>query len=261
MKPCWAESAGKRAFDVTVVGLAGLPALLVVGGGWLAVRLHSGPPGFYRQVRIGRDLKPFSILKLRTMSSGPGGAITVGEDARITTVGRVLRRGKLDELPQLWNVARGEMSLVGPRPEVPEWVTPFREKFEEVLRSRPGLTDLASVIYSDEASVLAAGGDPMAEYRTTVLPRKLALGQLYSAKATLALDLRILALTALAAIWPGPAAHRASRLAERLATPHGQGPGRIGWQSGRGAIGRATDRKVGEFSSLSRPPSSFSWSR
>ena len=126
-----------------------------------------------------------------------GGPITVGEDPRITRVGRLLRKSKLDELPQLLNVLLGDMSLVGPRPEVPRYVDEFREQFAEILTVRPGLTDLASLKFIDEAELLAKAPDPERAYREVVLPEKLALAREYVRTQGFILDLKILARTLL----------------------------------------------------------------
>ncbi|MDJ0924667.1 MAG: sugar transferase [Acidimicrobiia bacterium] len=162
----------------------------------IAIRLCSPGPILFRATRIGRDFRPFVMLKLRTMvidSAGP--PLTVGGDPRITAVGSILRRTKLDELPQLVNVLRGDMSLVGPRPEVSQYVSLFRSDYETILAVRPGMTGLASIAYADEAAVLAAADDPHAAYISEVLPHKIELGKEYVQSQSLALDLQILMKT------------------------------------------------------------------
>lgn len=158
-------------------------------------------PVFYRQQRVGRGFQPFRIFKFRTMVvDAPlrGGQITSGHnDPRITRIGRFLRKWKLDELPQLFNVVQGDMSLVGPRPEVPRYVEMFRTEYTDILRVRPGITDLASIKYRDEASLLSLSNDPERTYVDEILPAKLALAREYVARASFGLDLRILVLTAL----------------------------------------------------------------
>jgi len=142
---------------------------------------------FFRQKRMGRGGRPFFILKFRTMvQEAPkrGGPITCGDDPRITRIGRLLRKTKLDELPQLINVLRGDMSLVGPRPEVPKYVEMFRQDYEEILRVRPGITDLASVKFCDEAALLGSAANPEEEYLRRVLPEKIRLAKEYVAKFT-----------------------------------------------------------------------------
>lgn len=162
----------------------------------LAVRRHDGGPVFYRQERIGRHGKPFTILKFRSMRMNNAGArITRSGDDRITPVGRFLRRHKLDELPQLWNVVRGDMSLIGPRPEVPRFVDSANPAWQAVHSVRPGITDLATLVYRDEEQVLAQFDDPERGYREAVLPAKLQLNLEYLERRTAARDLKLLALT------------------------------------------------------------------
>ncbi len=149
---------------------------------------------------MGRDFQPFWIFKFRTMvPDAPrlGGPITCGDDPRITRLGRFLRKTKIDELPQLINVLKGEMSLVGPRPEVPHYVELFRADYEEILRVRPGITDLASIKYRDEAAILGAAEDPEREYRECVLPEKIELAKQYVRQASLWTDIKIIATTLL----------------------------------------------------------------
>jgi lipopolysaccharide/colanic/teichoic acid biosynthesis glycosyltransferase len=146
---------------------------------------------------VGRRFGRFSIWKFRSMRASNGGPrITAAGDERVTRVGRVLRATKLDELPQFWNVLRGEMSLVGPRPEVEEYVRVYEERFRRILEVRPGITDLASIAFRDEEAVLAASADPQGCYVREILPAKLALAEEYVAKRTLGLDFLILARTA-----------------------------------------------------------------
>ena len=188
----------KRAMDLLVaaIGLLALsPLFLLIG---LLVKLDSSGPVFFGQVRIGRRFRPFRIYKFRTMTrdaSSNGGQLTIGEDIRITRVGRVLRRHKLDELPQLLNILLGDMSLVGPRPEVSQYVDLFKTDYSEILSVRPGLTDLASVKYADEATILAGAQDPEDEYRTVILPEKIRLAKLYVRHASFAFDVAIIAQT------------------------------------------------------------------
>lgn len=194
----------KRLFDAlaAAIGLLLLaPVLLAVA---IAVRLDSPGPVFFRQERVGRGGRTFRIHKFRTMhvdapSRGP--AITVGVDPRITRVGHVLRGHRLDELPQLIDVLWGDMSLVGPRPEVPRYVEHYpAEMRAKVLSVRPGITDPASLEHLDEATLLASASDPEREYVQVILPRKLALQADYAARATLASDLKVIART-LRAVW------------------------------------------------------------
>ena len=140
-----------------------LPLLALLS---LAVLVDDGPPVLFSQTRVGKDGKPFRIWKFRTMHAGSrGSAITASGDARVTRSGAVLRKFKLDELPQLFNVLKGDMSLVGPRPETPEYVELRAPSWQAVLAVRPGITDLATLLYRDEEKILGASPDPDALYR------------------------------------------------------------------------------------------------
>jgi lipopolysaccharide/colanic/teichoic acid biosynthesis glycosyltransferase len=189
----------KRAIDIGLGGAAGIVALPVVAVGALLVRFESSGPVFYRGVRVGRDGAVFRMYKLRTMVAGAdraGPAITGAEDARITRIGRILRRTKIDELPQLLNVVVGDMSLVGPRPEHPDFVRLYDERQRRVLSVRPGMTSAASVHFHDEERQLG-GRDVEADYRDRILPAKLELDLGYVERPSLAEDFRILARTLL----------------------------------------------------------------
>jgi lipopolysaccharide/colanic/teichoic acid biosynthesis glycosyltransferase len=170
----------KRSFDIVVSGLALLllwPLILLLA---VLVRLDSAGGSFFPQVRVGRYFHPFRLWKLRSMAHGISGAeITTGQDARITRIGRFLRKSKLDELPQLWNVFCGDMSFVGPRPEVASFVEKFREDYEEILRVRPGITDPASIRYRHEAELLGAVSDPIKHYIDVILPDKIRISKDY----------------------------------------------------------------------------------
>ena len=189
----------KRALDL-LAAVAGLlllaPAFLLIA---LAIKLDSPGPVFFRQERVGLRGRPFRIFKFRTMTVGPatgGIEVTVAGDARITRVGAALRRTKLDELAQLIDVLRGTMSLVGPRPEVPRYVSHYPPEWRERLLSvRPGITDFASVRYHDENDLLARASDPEREYIEVILPTKLRYALHYVDNPTLASDLRVLGLT------------------------------------------------------------------
>ncbi len=188
----------KRLFDLAVslvaLVLLALPMALVAA--W--IKLDSPGPVFFRQQRVGRHGVPFSIHKFRTMRADAGGlALTVGDDARITRAGRWLRRTRLDELPQLLDVLAGDMSLVGPRPEVPRYVALYPPALRErALAVRPGITDPASLSHLDEAAMLAAAADPEREYVEHILPAKVAQAAAYAERATLGSDLLVLARTA-----------------------------------------------------------------
>jgi lipopolysaccharide/colanic/teichoic acid biosynthesis glycosyltransferase len=164
-----------------------------------AIRATSTGPALFRQVRVGLDGRRFQLLKFRTMRIGgaAGPAITAGPDPRITKVGRILRRLKLDELPQLFNVLKGEMALVGPRPEVPRYVELYPPAVRDVVLSvRPGMTDIASLVYIDESRLLGDCEDPERYYVEVIMPAKLALAAEYVGHRNWWLDLRIIAATA-----------------------------------------------------------------
>lgn len=180
-----------------LVALAGLlaaaPLVLVAA---MAVWVDDGRPILFRQWRIGWRGRPFLLWKLRTMrhrSVGP--EVTAGSDTRITRVGAYLRRWKLDELPQFWNVLKGDMSLVGPRPEVAMYVDPNDPTWRLVLDRRPGLTDLATLVFRDEERLLALEPDPERAYCERILPTKLALNLEYRRRRSWFTDLKLVMLT------------------------------------------------------------------
>ena len=187
----------KRLFDMAAsgIGLLLLAPLLLALAVW--IKCDSAGPVFFLQERVGLHGKLFRIIKFRSMRQHHAGPqITVGADARITRSGRFIRAYKLDELPQLINVLLGDMSLVGPRPEVPRYVALYpADVREEVLSVRPGMTDLASVQYRSESDLLAASSDPELTYTTVILPAKLALYQQYVRQRSLWLDVRIIGMT------------------------------------------------------------------
>lgn len=192
-----------RAFDLA----AASAALILFSPVFLAVTLlilaSDRGPVLFRQLRVGRNGRPFSIVKFRTMRTGRGGpAITAAGDGRITRIGASLRKYKLDELPQLLNVLRGEMSLIGHRPEVPEYVERDDQVWRAVLRQRPGITDLASLAFRNEEDLLARAVDREAYYRSTVLPEKLRLNLRYQLARTVPSDLKLLWLTARYSLFP-----------------------------------------------------------
>lgn len=169
----------------------------------LMIRLSEPGPVLFRQKRVGRNGRPFSILKFRTMRINRGGpAITAAGDNRITPIGARLRKYKIDELPQFLNVLRGEMSLIGPRPEVPEYVERDDHVWKTVLQQRPGITDLASLAFRNEEEILAGAGDREAFYRAFVLPEKLRLNLRYQRARTLSRDFTLLWLTARYSFFP-----------------------------------------------------------
>lgn len=189
----------KRAFDIVVSAISVLvlsPVLLVLG---LVVALTSPGGAFFRQVRVGRGGEPFHLLKFRTMRPGSEakGQITVGGcDPRITGIGYFLRKSKMDELPQLINVLKGDMSIVGPRPEVPKYVALYTPEQREVLNVRPGITSAASIAYMNENELLGRSADPERTYIDEVMPAKLALDLAYAREPSLGRDLSIILRTA-----------------------------------------------------------------
>lgn len=189
---------GKRALDlaVSVPALIALAPVLCT----LAALVKAGSPGpvFYAQERVGRRGRPFRLWKFRTMvtdadKSGP--AVTSSGDARITPLGRTLRKWKLDELPQLWNVVRGDMSLVGPRPEVRKYTDIFRDDYSEILEISPGITDYAALEFRNEEEVLARYPDAEEAYTSVVLPEKIALYRRYLREMGFMSDMKIICRT------------------------------------------------------------------
>jgi FlaA1/EpsC-like NDP-sugar epimerase/lipopolysaccharide/colanic/teichoic acid biosynthesis glycosyltransferase len=186
----------KRGIDIAVSACALVALSALLAGIAIAILLDSGLPIIFSQERMGRGFRGFRILKFRTMRGDrPGPAITAAGDSRITRIGRILRASKLDELPQLWNVLKGDMSLVGPRPELRCYVEAFADRYRRVLLVRPGMTDLASIRFRTEEDVLAAAADPVKEYVEQVLPAKLDLAEEYIRTQSLRTDLYIIMRT------------------------------------------------------------------
>ncbi|MCA9102836.1 MAG: sugar transferase [Pirellulales bacterium] len=188
----------KRTFDIVSsgVGLILLSPLLIVVA--LLVKLTSRGPVLFRQERVGRHFKPFRMNKFRSMvpdAPSRGAQITAGRDPRITRVGAVLRATKIDELPQLFNVLVGDMSVVGPRPEVPRYVEMYRDRYAEVLSVRPGITDLASLKYRDESALLGEAEDPEALYVNEILPDKIELAREYIRRKSFWFDMSVILQT------------------------------------------------------------------
>jgi lipopolysaccharide/colanic/teichoic acid biosynthesis glycosyltransferase len=193
----------KRFLDVTVsaVGLVVLSPVFALAA--LLIKLDSRGPVFFRQERMGQGRRVFLIYKFRTMvadAPAKGGQLTSPKDSRITRVGHILRKTKVDELPQLLNVLKGEMALVGPRPEVRRYVDLFVRDYEEILAVRPGITDLASLKYADESTALARAADPEHEYVTRVLPDKIALAKEYVRRSSFVFDLSLILRTVIRVI-------------------------------------------------------------
>ncbi|CAN7472932.1 sugar transferase [Terrabacter sp. LjRoot27] len=192
----------KRVFDVAVSGAALVALSPAFGVVSLVIRLDSRGPAFFRQERVGLNGRTFRIHKFRTMrTSHDGRLVSVTGDSRVTRVGRFLRKSKLDELPQLIDVLRGEMSLVGPRPEVPVYVAQWSPDVRDLILSvRPGITDPASIEFRNEADELALASDPEAYYVEELLPRKTAAYAEYVRTRTIVTDLSVLARTARAVV-------------------------------------------------------------
>lgn len=197
------QLALKRAMDVVISGcaLAVLwPALLLIA---LAIKIDDPGPVFYRQVRVGKNGKTFRIFKFRTMivdADKKGLAITVGRDNRITRMGRILRKTKLDELAQLINVFTGEMSFVGPRPEVPKYVDMYTPYQRQVLLVRPGITDYASIAYRNENDMLEGADDPERMYIDVIMPDKIELNMKYLREISPLADIKLILSTIIAVI-------------------------------------------------------------
>ena len=177
-----------RFYDIlfSIIGLVLLSPLFTVL--YLLIRIESQGGGFYSQERIGKNGKPFKLFKFRSMRIGSDkkGLITIGEkDNRITKTGFILRKYKLDELPQLWNVFIGAMSLVGPRPEVKKYTDLYTEEQKQVLQVRPGITDWASIKYVDENKILGESKDPDDAYVNLIMPNKIKLNMVYIQHQTL----------------------------------------------------------------------------
>lgn len=193
----------RRTFDILCAGTGLLVLAPALGLIALAIKLGDGGSVLFRQVRIGKGGRPFRILKFRSMSPRDGAAdlqVTVHGDARITPVGRWLRRTKIDELPQLLNVLHGEMTLVGPRPEVPRYVALYDDKQRPVLDLVPGLTDPASIAYRNEESILKSFEDPERGYIDIVMPEKIRLNLEYASRRTLLADIGVVIRTFLS-LW------------------------------------------------------------
>jgi lipopolysaccharide/colanic/teichoic acid biosynthesis glycosyltransferase len=188
----------KRIFDAVMSGIGLMVLAPVLAAVAVAIKVESAGPIFYRGLRAGQNGKPFRIFKFRTMvvdADKIGGPSSAANDPRITRVGGILRRYKLDELPQLLNVVSGEMSLVGPRPEVLQYVGMFSTEEKAILSVRPGITDWASIANSDEGARLAGSPDPEKTYLEEIRPNKLRLQLEYVRRRSFGTDMRILAAT------------------------------------------------------------------
>lgn len=185
----------KRVFDF-VVALSGLiiltPLFVLIG---LLIKLNDKGPVFFKQKRVGKNGKLFMLYKFRSMKVpefSEQGSFEPGNISRTTSIGKFLRRTKLDELPQLFNVLKGDMSLVGPRPEVEKWVAVYPERWKLVLCVKPGITDNSSIVYRNEESLLADSEDPEKKYKEIILPRKLDLYEDYVINNSFFGDLKLI---------------------------------------------------------------------
>ena len=187
----------KRIFDI-ILSLFGLiillPFMLIIA---IFIKLDSKGPVFFKQIRVTKGGREFKIFKYRTMKVGSDkySQITVGKDNRITGIGSFLRKYKLDEIPQLINVLIGDMSLVGPRPEVPKYVVLYTDEQKEILKVRAGITDYASIEFSDENDLLASEKDPEKAYIEKIMPKKIELNKKYLSEISVLTDIKIILLT------------------------------------------------------------------
>lgn len=187
----------KRIFDITL-SLFGLiillPFMLIIA---ILIKIDSKGPVFFKQIRVTKNGKEFKIFKYRTMRVGSDkySQITVGKDGRITKLGSFLRKYKLDEIPQLINVLIGDMSLVGPRPEVPKYVALYTDEQKEILKVRAGITDYASIEFSDENDLLASEEEPEKAYIEKIMPKKIELNKKYLSEVSILTDIKIILLT------------------------------------------------------------------
>ncbi len=187
----------KRIFD-TILSLVGLillsPFMIIIA---ILIKIDSKGPVFFKQVRVTKNGREFKIFKYRTMRVGSDkySQITVGKDNRITKIGAFLRKYKLDEIPQLINVLLGDMSLVGPRPEVPKYVALYTDEQKEILKVRAGVTDYASIEFSNENDLLANEIDPEKAYIEKIMPRKIELNKRYLLEISILTDIKIILLT------------------------------------------------------------------
>jgi lipopolysaccharide/colanic/teichoic acid biosynthesis glycosyltransferase len=184
----------KRLFDIvfSFIGLLLLQPLFVVVA--IMIKVDSAGPILFRQGRIGKNFRRFTIYKFRTMvvdAENKGLRITSGGDNRVTRAGRILRKFKIDELPQLFNVLKADMSLVGPRPEVEEYVKLYERDYKEILKRRPGITDVSSIIFREEEAVLKNQVDPEGYYEKILLPEKIRLAKEYIENSSLLYDLKL----------------------------------------------------------------------
>lgn len=197
----------KRLFDILFSSIGIIlssPILLLIA---LGIKLTSRGPILYRGVRVGRNGKDFSILKFRSMVTNAdqiGGSSTAEDDNRITGIGKLIRKTKMDELPQLFNVLAGQMSFVGPRPQVRWAVDLYSDEEQQLLEARPGITDFASLVFRNEGEILKGSKDPDADYLRLIAPRKIELGLYYVRHRSIWMDVKIITATVLAVMGVSP---------------------------------------------------------
>lgn len=188
----------KRSYDIifSLLGLVALlPVFIIIA---IAIKIDSPGPVFYAQTRVGKDGIHFKIYKFRKMHhyvGNRGSKLTLANDQRMTRVGSFLRKTKLDELPQAWNVLIGDMAVVGPRPETPNFVQHYSREQREVLTVRPGITDYASIYFMDEGAILEKAADPETYYIETIMPKKIKMGRSYIRDMSVLNDMKIIYLT------------------------------------------------------------------
>lgn len=204
----------KRLFDILLsfIGLLLLQPLFVVVA--IMIKVDSTGPIFFRQGRVGKNFRRFMIYKFRTMvvdAEKKGLRITSGGDHRVTRAGRILRKFKIDELPQLFNVLKGDMSFVGPRPEVEEYVKLYEKDYQEILKRRPGITDVSSIIFREEEAVLKNQADPEGYYKKILLPEKIRLAKEYIAHSSFLYDLKLILNTLHKIFYTSAVAHDGCR--------------------------------------------------
>ena len=192
------QAAAKRSVDFTIAAtilLLTLPIIAIVA---VAIVLESRGPVFYRANRVGRNGRKLAMLKFRKMrNDAHSRPLTLGDDDRFTRIGRFLSKVKLDEVPQLWHVLKGEMSLIGPRPEDPKFVAERADDYEHILSVRPGITGLSQIAFAEESEILCKD-DPLTHYRERIFPQKIRLDRMYASRPTLAMDFQIIFWTAAA---------------------------------------------------------------
>lgn len=210
----------RRVFDCILAGFAGVLVAVPLALSALAITLSDGGPVIYRQTRVGRNGRRFWLCKLRTMSSSSTGPhVTPTGDSRVSRVGRVLRQYKLDELPQLWNVLQGDMSIVGPRPEVPRFVQRYTAAQREILNAKPGLASVAQLVYPHEAALLHEQADPESAYEQHLMPLKIEADLAYERVRTPWSDVRLIVEIMLLIVWKSFRMDRAIQLPGSLARP------------------------------------------